>query len=65
VTKAELGEMSYYLGHETVISSAIVKGMAPWREKIFVAMHRNSTPTGASFCIPSRQVVEVGMEIVI
>jgi KUP system potassium uptake protein len=65
VPKAELGEISYYLGHETVISSAAVKGMAPWREKIFVAMHRNSTPTGASFCIPSRQVVEVGMEIVI
>ena len=65
VPQAELGEISYYLGHETVISSAIVEGMAPWREKIFVGMHRNSTPTGASFCIPSGQVVEVGMEIVI
>ena len=61
----EFDEISYYIGHETVIASKAVKGMAPWREEIFVTMQRSTTPTGASFCIPSSQVVEVGMEVVI
>ena len=63
IPPGDLGEVSYYIGHETVIASARVKGMAPWRERLFVAMQRNTTPNGASFCIPSRQVVVVGMEI--
>lgn len=65
VPSSELGNISYYIGHETVIASAHVKGMAPWREELFVAMQRNTTPTGSSFCIPSQQAVEIGMEIVI
>ena len=58
-----LGEISYYIGHETVIASARVKGMATWRERLFVAMQRNTAPNGNSFRIPSRQVVVVGLEI--
>ena len=61
----ELDDISYYIGHETVVASAQVKGMAPWREELFIAMQRNTTPTGTSFCIPTRQAVEIGMEIVI
>ncbi len=56
---------SDYIGHETVVASARVQGMAPWREELFVAMQRNTTSTGTSFCIPTRQAVEVGTEIVI
>ncbi len=58
-----LADISYYIGHEAVIASAKVKGMATWRERLFVAMQRNTTPNGNVFCIPSRQVVVVGLEI--
>nr|WP_295667681.1 KUP/HAK/KT family potassium transporter [Sphingomonas sp.] len=60
---AQLDELSYYIGHETVIADPHIPGMAPWRETLFVSMQRNTAPTGASFCIPSKQVVEVGTEI--
>jgi KUP system potassium uptake protein len=63
IPRDELGEVSYYIGHETVIASRQVEGMAPWRERLFVTMQRNTSPNGASFCIPSRQIVVVGMEI--
>ncbi len=59
----QLGKLSYYVGRETVIADPRVPGMAPWREKVFVSMQRNTAPTGSSFCIPSKQVVEVGTEI--
>ncbi len=59
----ELGRISYYIGRETVIADARIPGMATWRERLFVSMQRNSTPTGSSFRIPSRQLVEVGTEV--
>ena len=63
IPSEELGKVSYYIGHETIIATPRVKGMAPWRERLFVTMQRNTTPNGNSFCIPSRQVVVVGLEI--
>ncbi|WP_375382572.1 potassium transporter Kup [uncultured Sphingomonas sp.] len=59
----ELGRISYYIGRETVVADARIPGMATWREGLFVSMQRNSTPTGSSFRIPSRQLVEVGTEV--
>ena len=59
----ELGEISYYIGRETVIADAKIPGMAPWRESLFVSMQRNTAPTGSSFCIPSSQLVEIGTEV--
>lgn len=63
VPPEDLQEASYYIGHETVIPDAEVKGMWQWREAVFVWMQRNSAPTGASFGIPSGQLVEIGTEI--
>jgi KUP system potassium uptake protein len=63
IPSEDLGDVSYYIGHETVIASPRVKGMAPWRERLFITMQRNTTPNGNSFCIPSPQVVVVGLEI--
>ncbi len=59
----DLGEISYYIGHETVIADAAIAGIAPWREEIFVSIQRNTAPTGDSFCIPSNQLVVVGTEV--
>ncbi|MBV9248592.1 MAG: KUP/HAK/KT family potassium transporter [Acetobacteraceae bacterium] len=58
-----LDEVSYYIGRETVIADPAIPGMAPWRERLFGWMQRNSATRGASFCIPSAQLVEVGMEV--
>lgn len=63
VESRKLDEISYYIGHETIVPDSGVKGMQAWREAIFVWMQRSFTPTGASFGIPSRQLVEVGAEI--
>ncbi|WP_267382820.1 MULTISPECIES: KUP/HAK/KT family potassium transporter [unclassified Sphingomonas] len=62
-TATELEEISYYIGRETVIADPRIPGMAPWREALFVSMQRNTAPTGSSFCIPSRQLVEIGTEV--
>ena len=55
--------MSYYIGRETVIADPRIKGMAPWREQVFVSLQRNTAPTGSTFSIPSHQVVEIGTEV--
>jgi KUP system potassium uptake protein len=63
VAPEELDEVSFYIGHETVIVDSRIHGMWPLREAAFMWMQRNSTPTGASFGIPSGQLVEIGTEI--
>ncbi|PNS07824.1 potassium transporter Kup [Solilutibacter silvestris] len=59
----QLSQVSYYIGHETVIADPAIKGMAQWRESMFVWMQRNSAPTGSSFGIATDQLVELGTEI--
>ncbi|MHB2205132.1 potassium transporter Kup [Methylobacterium sp. CM6257] len=57
-----LEDMTYFVGHEVVIPSQ-KPGMAVWRESLFAFMKRNAERTGAHFCLPTRQIVEVGTEI--
>lgn len=57
------GEISYYIGRETVIPKAEIEGMALWREGLFSFMQRNAERSAAHFAIPAKQVVEVGVEI--
>ncbi len=58
-----LREITYYLGRLTILPTRKVPGMAVWREEIFVALNRNAERSAAYFCIPARQVVEIGTEI--
>lgn len=60
---AILDDMTVFIGHETVIPKSDDRGMMPWRENLFAFMQRNAERTGAYFCVPTRQVVEVGTEI--
>ncbi len=53
------GDLTYFVGHEVVIPSAR-PGMALWRQGLFAFMKRNAERTGAHFCLPTRQIVEVG-----
>jgi KUP system potassium uptake protein len=59
----DLDDVTYYLGRETIIPTRAVLGMALWREEIFAILNRNAERSAAYFCIPARQVVEIGIEI--
>ncbi|MGA3158893.1 MAG: KUP/HAK/KT family potassium transporter, partial [Steroidobacteraceae bacterium] len=62
ISKCDLKQVTYFTGHETVIPIGRQTGMARWREAIFVFMHRNAQRPGASFNIPTAQVMEIGVE---
>ncbi|MFI5244278.1 MAG: potassium transporter Kup [Gemmatimonadales bacterium] len=55
-------ETTYFLGRETIISSA-KPGMARWRERLFRLMMRNATPATAYFGLPPNRVVELGAQV--
>ncbi len=59
----DLAEVTYFLGRETLIATRHVNHMAPWREKLFVAMQRNATNATSYFSLPSNQVIELGSQI--
>ena len=58
-----LSELTYYLGRETIVPSGRLPGMFVWREALFSLLHRNAERSAAYFCVPARQVVEIGVEI--
>jgi KUP system potassium uptake protein len=55
-------DVTYFLGRETLIVSAR-KGMARWREKLFVVMARNAVRATGYFHLPPERVVELGVQV--
>jgi KUP system potassium uptake protein len=62
IAPCELGRVTYYTGHETIIASGRRSGMVRWREELFAFMHHNAQRPGAYFQIPSGQIMEIGVE---
>jgi KUP system potassium uptake protein len=63
--KVDLGDertLVYFTGHETVVPLGRSHRMARWRESLFAFMHRNSQRPGSYFCIPTPQLLEIGVE---
>jgi KUP system potassium uptake protein len=56
-------EVSYFLSREKIVPVAGSSGMAPWRERIFVAMARNAGSVTDFFNIPTNRVVELGTRV--
>jgi len=56
------GQVSYFLGRETLVSTA-APGMARWRERLFALMSRNAQTAMAFFKLPPERVVEVGVQV--
>jgi KUP system potassium uptake protein len=59
---AGLGDVSYYLGRETLL----VAGKAPmarWRKVLFGFLSRNARPATQYFRLPPNRVVELGAQI--
>ncbi len=60
----DLTQASFFVGRETLIP-AIHPAMALWREKLFIAMSRNSVSATDFFKIPTNRVVELGAQVLI
>ncbi len=55
-------DVTYFLGRETLIVTSD-RGMAEWREKLFVVMARNAVRATAFFRLPPERVVELGVQV--
>jgi KUP system potassium uptake protein len=58
----DLEDLTYFLGRETIIVTRR-KGMAIWRERLFVLMARNAVRATAFFRLPPERVVELGVQV--
>jgi KUP system potassium uptake protein len=58
----DLDDVTYFLGRETLIVTRR-KGMATWREHLFVLMARNAVRATAFFRLPPERVVELGVQV--
>jgi KUP system potassium uptake protein len=54
--------VTYFLGRETVLVSAR-RGLARWRNRLFVLMSRNAVRATAFFRLPPERVVELGVQV--
>jgi KUP system potassium uptake protein len=61
----DLSDVTYFVGHETVVSREDGQGLPGWLEAMFAFMQRNSAHVTDYFRLPAETVVEVGREIAI
>lgn len=61
--KIDLEHLTYYVGHETLIPTLRVPGMALWRERLFAFMARNAAGATAFYHLPHDKVIELGMQV--
>jgi len=53
---------SFFLGRQKLIKSK-APGMAPWRERLFAWMLKNSESAMEFFKLPTNRVVELGSQL--
>ncbi len=58
-----LDDLTYYVGHETIVAREDGKGMAGWQEELYAAMARNSMHVRDFFRLPGDHVVELGRQV--
>jgi KUP system potassium uptake protein len=61
----KLSDVTYYVGHETVIRRDDAEGLPHVMEAVFAYMQRNSLHVSDYFRLPADSVVELGREIAI
>jgi KUP system potassium uptake protein len=59
----DLSDVTYYVGHETVVGREDRMGLPAWQETLFAMMERNAAHVSDFFSLPSDQVVEIGRQI--
>ena len=58
----DLMQISFFISRDRLIHS-VGDGLAPWREKLFISMQRNTSPVSDFYKIPPNRVVELGSQI--
>ncbi len=58
----EMMETSFFIARQTVVANPM-RGMALWREHIFVAMSRHARGAADYYQIPSNRVIELGTKV--
>jgi KUP system potassium uptake protein len=61
----DLSDVTYYVGHETVLRREDGRGLPGWQERLFAAMERNAVHVSDFFFLPHDQVVEIGRQVAI
>ncbi len=61
----DLDDVTYYVGHGTIIPREDAKGLAKWEEALFAAMVRNAVHDSDFFRLPNDDVVEIGRQVAI
>jgi len=58
----DMMHVSFFISRDRLIHT-VGDGMAPWREKLFISMQRNTSPVSDFYQIPPNRVVEMGSQI--
>jgi len=61
----DLDDVTYYVGHETIVSREDGQGLPHWEEAAFAVMLRNASRLSDFLKLPSNQLVEIGRQIAI
>ncbi|HEY1725563.1 MAG TPA: KUP/HAK/KT family potassium transporter [Steroidobacteraceae bacterium] len=59
----QLDDVTYYLGHETIVPTEDGTGMWRWEERLYAAMARNALHVSDFLRLPNDGVVEIGRQI--
>ncbi len=59
----DLSDITYYVGHETIVPRDDGQGIARWQEALFAVMGRNAARISDYLKLPCDDVVEIGREI--
>ena len=58
----DMMRISFFISRDRLIHT-LGDGLAPWREKLFISMQRNTSPVSDFYQIPPNRVVEMGSQI--
>ncbi len=58
-----INDVTYYVGHETVLHRLDGHGIPTWMEEVFSFMMRNSATVASFFHLPRQGVVEIGRQV--
>ena len=63
--KLHLNDVTYYVGHETIVHREDGGGLVGWEEALYATMARNAVHVSDFFRLPNDGVVEIGRQIAI
>jgi KUP system potassium uptake protein len=59
----DMADITFYVGHETVLRRADLKGLPSWQEHLFAFMQRNAAQVSDFLNLPSDATVEIGRQV--